>query len=148
MVAIHSGQPFAAKLQRTSQLGCRHLTLLRCLVKAHQPPVQLDERARLDVPAGLRSGSCDGRIGIMAPRRRKLAGAVLHWVTARDEDTTELLNSWSFRTLKEAERKRIEQEEAAEPPGHQTNVAIETLPTLLNRMPPKFLTSDRKIAEK
>ena len=48
----------------------------------------------------------------MTARRRKLAGAVLYWVTVRDEDTTELLNSWSFRTLKEAEYKKIEQEEA------------------------------------
>jgi hypothetical protein len=44
----------------------------------------------------------------MTARRRQLAGAVLYWVTVRDEDTTELLNSWSFRTLKEAERKKIE----------------------------------------
>ena len=84
----------------------------------------------------------------MAPRRRQLAGAVLHWVTVRDEDTTELLNSWSFLTLKEAERKRIEQEEAADPPGRQTNVAIETLSTLLNQMPPKFLKGDAKVPKK
>jgi hypothetical protein len=55
----------------------------------------------------------------MAARRRQLAGAVLYWVTVRDEDTTELLNSWSFRTFKEAERKKIEQEEALDPPGRQ-----------------------------
>jgi hypothetical protein len=72
----------------------------------------------------------------MAPRRRQLAGAVLHWVTVRGEDTTELLNSWSFRTLKEAERKRIKRQEAADPPGRQTIVAIETLPTLINQLPP------------
>jgi hypothetical protein len=80
----------------------------------------------------------------MSPRRRKLAGAVLHWVTVRDEDTTELLKSWSYITLKEAEGKKVEQEEALDPLGRQTVVRIETLPTLLNQTPPKFLTSGRR----
>jgi hypothetical protein len=84
----------------------------------------------------------------MTARRRKLAGAVLYWVTVRDEDTTELLNSWSFRTLKEAERKKIEQEEAVDPPGHQTNVAIEALSTALNLMPQRFLKADPNVSKK
>lgn len=75
----------------------------------------------------------------MAPRRHQQAGAVLYWVTVRDEDTTELLNCWSFRSLKDAEQKKIEQDEAVDPPGRQTSVAIETLPTLLNQIPRKFL---------
>jgi len=80
----------------------------------------------------------------MSPRRRKLAGDALYWVTVRDEDTTELLNSWSYKTYKEAESKKLEQEEALDPPGRQTSVAIETLPTLLNQRPPKFIKTDRK----
>jgi hypothetical protein len=84
----------------------------------------------------------------MTAGRRKLAGAVLYWVTVRDEDTTELLNSWSFRTLKEAERKKIEQEEAVDPPGHQTNVAIEALSTVLNLMPQRFLKADPNVSKK
>jgi len=72
--------------------------------------------------------------------RRKLAGAVLHWVTVRDEDTTELLKYWSYKTPKEAEGKKLEQEEAMDPPGRQrqTVVAIETLSTMIYTLPPKF----------
>jgi hypothetical protein len=51
----------------------------------------------------------------MSRGSRKLAGAVLYWVTVRDEDTGELLNSWSFRTLKETGSKKMEQEEALDP---------------------------------
>jgi hypothetical protein len=84
----------------------------------------------------------------MIARRRKLAGAVLYWVTVRDEDTTELLNTWSFRTLKEAESKKIEEEEAVDPPGRQTNVAIEPLSTVLNLMPQRFLKGEPNITKK
>jgi hypothetical protein len=57
----------------------------------------------------------------------------------RDEDTGELLNSWSFRTLKETRGKKMEQEEALDPAGHQTVVAVETTLTGTADLPPKIL---------
>lgn len=80
--------------------------------------------------------------------RRKLAGAVLYWVTVRDDETTQLVgNPRSFRTLKEAESKKFELEEALDPSGRHTTVAIEPLSTVLNLMPPEFLKPNTKIAE-
>ena len=80
--------------------------------------------------------------------RRKLAGAVLYWVTVRDDETTQLVgNPRSFRTLKEAESKKFELEEALDPSGRHTTVAIEPLSTVLNLIPPEFLKPNTKNAE-
>ncbi len=54
---------------------------------------------------------------------RKLANTVLHWVVLRNENTKALIHYWSFRTLKEANRKKMELEEAVGP----GEVTIETL---------------------
>jgi hypothetical protein len=77
--------------------------------------------------------------------RRKLAGAVLYWVTVREEDTTKLVgNPYSFRTLSKAESKKFELEEAVDPPGRQLIVAIEPLSTVLNLSPPEFLKTEAR----
>lgn len=80
--------------------------------------------------------------------RRKRPDAVLYWVTVRDDETTQLVgNPRSFRTLKEAESKKFELEEALDPSGRHTTVAIEPLSTVLNLMPPEFLKPNTTIAE-
>jgi len=55
---------------------------------------------------------------------RKLASTVLHWVVLRNENTKDLIRYWSFKTLKEANRKQMELDEAVGP----GEVTIETLP--------------------
>jgi hypothetical protein len=60
--------------------------------------------------------------------KKNKSSVVVHWVTVRNEDTGKLLNSWSFVDHRQARIKRIEQEEALDPEGIQTNVSIETLP--------------------
>jgi hypothetical protein len=64
----------------------------------------------------------------MKSRRSKPTAEIPLWVTVRDEDTGELLNYWSFRTSQEAQAKKIEQEEALDPPGRQTRVDVEHVP--------------------
>ena len=55
---------------------------------------------------------------------RKLASTVSHWVVLRNEDTKALIRYWSFKTLKEASRKKMELNEAV----GSGEVTIETLP--------------------
>lgn len=72
----------------------------------------------------------------MPGRRKRLPGVVLYWVVCRDEDTTELLDSYSFSTIDEARRFQIDYEERADPPGHICKVDIEVI--LTGDLPPKF----------
>jgi hypothetical protein len=65
-------------------------------------------------------------------KRSKISTGILYWVTVRNEDTGELLNTWQFTDLGRAEIKKIEQDEALDPPGIQTDVQIETLPAGLS----------------
>ena len=48
----------------------------------------------------------------------------MHWVVLRNEDTKDLIRFWSFKTPKEATRKKMELDEAVGP----GEVTIETLP--------------------
>ncbi len=59
---------------------------------------------------------------------KKLSNGMICWVTVRNEDTGELLNKWSYTDSDEALGKKLEQEEALDPPGIQTEVSIEVLP--------------------
>ena len=70
-------------------------------------------------------------------KRQQLSGPSLLWVTVRNEDTTELLNSWSYRDRQQAEAKKMEQEEALDPPGIQTVVDYEWT-HMPGELPPKF----------
>ena len=71
----------------------------------------------------------------MTGRGRKLAGPVLYWVVARNEDTTELLDQHSCKTQKEAEEYKVGYEEQAAPP--ECTVKIEPIP--VHMFPPRFL---------
>ena len=71
----------------------------------------------------------------MAGKGRKLAGLVLYWVVARNEDTTELVDQHSFRTEKEAKDYMIGYEEQLAP--RECTVKIEPIP--VHMFPPKFL---------
>ena len=55
---------------------------------------------------------------------RRLESTVFHWVVIRNKDTKDLICYWSFSTLREARRKKMEFEEAV----GRDNVTIETLP--------------------
>ena len=70
-------------------------------------------------------------------RKRELPGAALYWVTMRNEDTSELLKSWSFKEREKAEAKKIEQGEALDPQGIQCAMDIE-MTFMPGEMPPKF----------
>jgi hypothetical protein len=72
----------------------------------------------------------------MPARGKKSPGIVLYWVTSRDEDTTELLDSHSFPTMKDAKRYRLDYEERVDPPGHICRVDIEVI--LTGEQPPRF----------
>lgn len=75
---------------------------------------------------------------------RKRSSGLLHWVTVRNEDTGEPLNSWSYTDMSEAHGKKMEQEEALDPPGIQTDVAIETWPP--GMFPQKIKTGSSEIS--
>jgi len=60
-------------------------------------------------------------------RHQGQVAPVLFWVTVRYEDTTVLLNEWSFRTSEEAESKKHEQEDEIDVHGRHRVVDIEIL---------------------
>jgi hypothetical protein len=62
-------------------------------------------------------------------RRNKRVGPVTFWVTVRNEDTKALMSSRSFADHHDAERYKIELEDALDPPGVQTEVRMVPLPT-------------------
>ena len=73
----------------------------------------------------------------MGRKKQKTAGIVMYWVVARDENTTELVNSKSFIDMKEAETYKVGFAEMRDPPGHVCEVTIEVLPTF--ELPKQFL---------
>jgi hypothetical protein len=111
-------------------------------------PRRPSKRARIARPQTEESAQNVGDKIDAVSSRRKLADAVLYWVTVREEDTTKLVgNPYSFRTLSKAESKKFELEEAVDPPGRQLVVAIEPLSTVLNLSPPEFLKTEARTIE-
>lgn len=76
-------------------------------------------------------------------RRKKIPydNGIAHWCVIREEASGKLVNKYSFGTRDEAEEKKIEQEEAANPPGVVWEVFVET--SVLPDEPPIFLTGKR-----
>jgi hypothetical protein len=73
---------------------------------------------------------------IVSAHRKKPSGVALYWITCRDEETTELLDSHSFSTMHNAQLNRIDYEESKDPTGHICKVDIEVIP--IGELPPQF----------
>ncbi len=63
----------------------------------------------------------------MQRKQKAYQSGVVYWVVIREEETKKLFNKYMCGTLKEAEAKKIEQEEARDPEGKVCEVSIESI---------------------